>query len=313
MPRGRRTGGHAHPQQVRNPGGIKSALGKVNYKKLADKKINTLIERRQVEIARQEVEKNRVILIKRSYWFSTYDTATNLFTVLGNDMDRTDFAGTALELSHIRIRDIDFLNPTPYNLDAGEAGGPTDNRGSGVGYVTLPPHGRRAGAFVLVKGVRLQFRAKVEATADEAPFDDVHVRFAIVAWKSPLTSTADSKVSALRALPWHPWGYSPSMEPIQQQDETNEKIRTLVKGQMQLRYRADMPVIKEWNKTIMFPKPLRIQYEDGDQLGRKPLTNKIFLVVRTSLPTVQVGQDTDHYSTYQPSLSAVTKLFYYEP
>lgn len=282
--------------------------GKINYKKLMDKKINTALEVRMKQVADDRIAANRVGLIKRNFLFEEYDTLTNIFTPLPLAVNEITFAGTVVELSNIQKVDVDIVANAPMaDIPYTAENENLDGDGIAQGMTVQTTHGRRFSSSVMLSGVSLEVVARLNYGNSAADlYDGVQLRYAIVAWKSPVMNTVSTTPSPELALPWHPFGWSSKLDVDERREEDEEKIYTLCKGSIFLGQRADKSNRKKDKIYKKLSRPLRLDFEDDDQNGQKPTNWKICAVFRSSIPN---GATFDRYT---PRVAACSKLYYYE-
>lgn len=276
--------------------------------KLADKRINTLVEVRMEEVAKKEAAKVRINLIKRNYLFAHFNLTTYQWTPLGNNIDRIPFSGAVVELSAIPHADVEFIANAPPVDNVFTANDESqDGDGVGQGMPEKSLHGRRTSELVLLTGCSLNVKVTTPIAPAAPSLDSVTVRYNIVAWKHRDMDTATTTATAEMCLPWHPhaFGYSPSLDVRTRQLQTDEKIRVLAKGSLTLSSSTIRNNIKFGKCSARFKTPIYLDYRPDDQNGQFPKSWKILACFRSDVPDTMLAQ--------APRLAVCSKLYYYEP
>lgn len=294
---------------------------RVSTRRLASKRVDTLVERRMQEISKAEIEKQKVTLILRKQWFGTYNASTNAF----GPGTRIDYGGLITQLSDIPVVDIEFVqnnaaadNPLsvqgmgsqPFGSAPNEA---ADGDGVGQGQSDLAPHGRRQSAQVRCKSVTVGVRIYVPPmeTDDDASFPDYDgcwLHLAVVAVRSANNSIAGNvgwpQPASVLTMPR--FSYDRFLDPIEDNNSAHVKFRTILKEKVFMPFsNAKCNVkFKEW--TRKYTKIL--QYHPEDQNGENCLKDKLFLVLRSDIPA-GIGES---HTKYKPVVTAFTKLRYYD-
>lgn len=278
----------------------------VSTRKLRDKSLNTLVEKRMAEIAKQQIAKNRVSRVKRNYCFGEYDAALNSFI----DGTSQDFNGKVVYLSNIQLLDnVTAINIPPADDPDTMENEALDNDGVNQIAPTQDPNGRRSNDTVLITGVNVDVRGKLERILDagDIEYKNVRVWWAVVkVVENPYNSAPYVEPSADELLPFRGFGYTHKIDADEEADKVSAKKTTLLKGSMSLRLNESETDVKFWNKYVRFKNPIKIKYALGDQTGANPINTRIYFVIRSTTPAG------DH-ANYKPITHVCTKLYYYEP
>lgn len=257
------------------------------------------------EIARQEIRKNRLNLVKRNYLFGEYDPEHNEFA----DGLQIDFTGLVVPLSQIGLNDAAAIVNVP-PTDIPETMEDENADGDGVNQVAeiQTRHGRRTTDSIKLTGASLDVRVKyVKDTTAETDYDQVEVRYAILALKVRSTDAGVAFVDppARRLLEWNPFGYSPALDTVLNQEMSEDIVKVICKGKTFVTANEMYTDIKFDNIYKRLNTPLTLNFAPGDQNGTTPLRWRIYAVFRSSVPAA--------LDDYQPIVHAAAKLYYYEP
>lgn len=295
----------------------KNKYKKVNVSKLMDKKINTAIERRAVQIARKEAAAVRVNLIKRNYLFAAYDKQENLWTPMvganGNPLYRVDFGGLQYKLtqniykadnSAVPVANIGVPADVP-ETDVNESLQP--NYGPNLVSNMESLHGRRTQDTIKCTGCKVNLRF----TLDEQPdinnsYSEVVLRAALVMVRrtDPLINPwVDPSSRSL--LIWNPVGFSKALD--DQIDNINVTYKKKTLKEFTIKFTHNSLKSRERTKILnyRFKKPLDLRFDASEAYGA-PENYNIYLVLRSNIPP---SADEDQ----KPIVMACSKLFYYEP
>lgn len=299
---------------------------KVSVGKLLDKKVNTALERRMVEISKAEIDKSRVMLVRRQYIFGdeTFGGFNQQFSTgrwqTGSDVT---WSGSVIEMSNIAKTDVaTTINNPPAddpetNMDEQKQDALDD--GPNQLMTVASHHGERESDSVKLTGFSVALRVTVrqsEITLQESDrinlYDSVTVKWAIVSVQHDEIGTVGWEPTADRVLPLPRFGYDPKLDTDEAQKTGNFKYKTLFKGKIILNKSENRPDIKIVEKHIKLKNPLLLQYSSRDQTGQRPLKRKIFFVIRSTIPSPE-GEEDVQFDEYYPTITGCLRTRYYEP
>lgn len=286
----------------------KSTKKRTYKSKFMDKKINTQIEVRMQQIAAKEVEKNRIMLINRDYFFGIYDRINNKFS----DGVLIDFRGRVCEISNIPKLDVNYVINAPQvdDPDTQEVNEQIDGDGALQGMPTVSIQGRRASDQIKITGFSVSNRVMLSAipSALNDAFGKVEIRWAIVGVQtdeltSPLVEPANTEI-----FPWRPFGYSAVLDIDFTNQSRLHKHRIFMKGSYHLRHTMDFTQEKFYQHYLKLKTPCFVDYLPTDQNGQMPQNWKFYYCVRSNIASGPTNDD-----LYTPRLFSCVKLHYYEP
>lgn len=271
------------------------------------KKYDSRIEVVIARVARQEIQRGEIRLLKRMYLFTNYDATTNAFA---NNGKRIDWTGQVVPVSRVAQADIEFVSTaSPADLPETAMIDESDVSALGVGRGTydLPSDGFRVKDKIRVKGFSLKIRCfrHILAAGSDPSFDNSILHWRLVHVRSEKFVTDPLyEPYAEELLPIRPWGYSAKLDPSEANVSANMKYRVLMKGSIKLK--PSLLNCHQTNRSRYWSpkKPLLLQYEPDDQTGEKPMKGALFLVFRSNIP------DGEPYEIYHPWVQAVCKLNY---
>lgn len=258
---------------------------KVNAGKLLDRRINTAVERRMVQVAKKEAKKLMPSnLLWRRYMFCDYDTMTDVFanpTALDRD-------GHIVHIVQIPKVDNATQVTVPPSADADIR--PTPNYARGTHLIGPMTHvdGYRQGASISIKNIAMNLKFKLTPYAndvdDAQESNHIKIDYAIVAAYRDGTSGLQWTPDVESVLPYRPWGYSSRLDTDIRDDSAIFKTRTLAKGS--LRMRASQRNVIERNRKLFLACNKRYDFTEFDQNGQQVASPyKIFFVIRSDSQT----------------------------
>lgn len=276
--------------------------------KLSDTRINTLVEKRMVEIAEKTVHDNLKILTSRKYLFHRYNPNTNEFTVFDPQRDLIDWTGSVVELSNIPKTDIQTRLNAPQADDPDTAViEPLDGDGANQLMLGQAINGERWGDIIYIRSLSAQIRVRsFQLTSEDMNlYGQVKVKYAFVLWRDIEENMDDAIVepSASQLLRLNPWGYKGSLDKSLEMEFNALNSRVLCQGETILNVDENQTTERFTNIYKKFKKPIQISYDVEDQNGQK-CNQKIYFVCRSTVPPT--------YDDIKPSLYACTKVNYYE-
>lgn len=250
--------------------------------KLADKRINTLVEKRIQQISRAEDRKLLQYRIFRQFPSGVYSYGTNTFS--GQPIDN---AGLIYEVGQVQKQATNISGAVELN-------------------------GKRVGNVILVTGFQLLLKTYLPENNSQATIENVVLSYRLSCvtdeW-NPLSSSpyTPNAISIDDTLPWYPFGYSRVLDAEVTQIFERRRVKHYIKGSVSHRStetHAQSTMVKRFYK---FKKPLEVMYDPADTAGTQtPLQHKFFLSFRTNTP---IGYTTD----MKPHVNACIKTYYHEP
>lgn len=298
-------------------------------KRLRDKSINTLIEKKIVAISRSEINKHKVILCKRDHIYAGFDRLENLFTGQGRLISYNG-GNQVTFISGIPIADVATvaaqwlgLNNLPIVNDPNLSNQLTylqQNAGMGPNLLAVQQanpepafNGWREGSQVIITGISLNLKVYGEIWAlnlDPIPtklYDDVHLFFKVVAVKNTQgDETIAFHTPTLNDLiPYNNWGYTKVLDDELTPLLDQIRYKTLLKGKISYKpsERTSKHIFRSYRTK--FKTPLKMNFKTTDKSGHHRTTDwKIYIVFRSNIPDI-------HADTYAPAVCACTRLWYY--
>lgn len=298
-------------KQTTKPYKRRTRTGRTTNKKLADKRINTLVEVRMQEIAKQEISKNIKHLTSRKYLFVNYEQATNEFNIMSPPQDLIDWSGKIVEVSNIgKVDNATVPNVPQVDDPLTQQDENADGQGPNQIMSIQNMNGQRFSDTIYVKSLvaHLRIRTPILEDSDLDLFGSIKVHYAFVLLRDDASVVynplAVPQPEEMLTSPM-PWGYMGKLDkPLE--IETNQLNKTvLCKGQCVLNLNNTQTSEKFHTIFKKFDKPLQIIYNERDQNGQQ-CNKKIYFVVRSTVPT-DAG-----YDGIKPSVFACTKVNYYE-
>lgn len=281
-----------------------------NSSKLSDKKINTLVEQRMVEIAKEEVEKNLKVLTSRKYLFHTYNPLTNEFQVLANRSDLIDWKGRVVEVSNIPKTDVQTTLNQP-QIDDPDTAQDENADGDGPNQLMLGQtiHGERWGEIIYIKSLsaNVRLRSILLEDTDIDLFGTVKIKYAFVMWRDD-EATMDLvgvEPESQQLLRMNPFGYKGALDKSLEMDFNGLNTRILCQGECMLNLNESQTTERFTTIYKKFDKPLQIIYNERSQNGQV-CNKKIYFVCRSTVPSPL------SYADIKPSVYVCTKINYYE-
>lgn len=300
-----------------------------------DRKINTLFEKRALQISKDQIAKSQVRLIDRNYYFGAFDPVTNKLT----GGRRIFFNGTIVQLARIDKQDVNMVANAP-DADAMEASGPRqelDGDGAQQGMVTKTQHGRRFTDLIKITGFTVnlkvlydRFPTLVDAgggTEQEAWFartaNGAYVRdlmeTIVLKWRLCQVTDAQAAVdpaiqahpTCLNLVPFRSFGYSASLDDDEKSQTLFLKKRTLYKGSTSYQVRERLSKDKTINHYVRLKNPITVKYSPVDQNGRQTVAKRFYFAIRSNVPHEAGTQNIDH-SQFAPRIHVCLKTHYTE-
>lgn len=285
---------------------------KVSVGKILDKKINTAVERRMVEVSKAEIAKSQPPnKIFRRFMYAEYDADTNEF-----DSETVfDWDGDVVHVAQIPIID----NSTQVAVAPGEdlalnPSIPEYYRGDNVIAPSQPQNGYRENSTIFIKNISLQMKIWMSPLTDNRTLTGTtnvqryenefnHVTFY---WELVQLTQEQNEVTQ-----WYPafkdvvrrktFGYSARLdfEEALETGYTHKKV--LLRGSRTLRQSRETK--KEVNVNIYHKCNIRYQFHALSQNGQNLIGKKIFLCCYADVPSSAP-------SIYKPHVAMCCKIGY---
>lgn len=220
----------------------------ISVAKLASKRIDSLLERRIVEIAQSQLQ----TLVNRKFLTDAPNGLRNAVPIFGREgedyttVPYTDITSTPYTNEYIDVVQASDIN-TPLNIVD-----PQNPQGVGVtrGMITSTSHGMRKGNSIKVKGISLDIRIISDFGLDALANTDnntsseiIRRMFAITRgriildYKVVLVKVSNTNQAlpsgaevAVLALKYNNWGYSPLLDVELEEKERTFSYKTLMSG-----------------------------------------------------------------------------------
>lgn len=308
--------------------------------KLRDKKINTLVEKRMVEISKKQIAKERLNNQLREYWYAAgMNRSQNLYSP-GRPIY---FDGHANKIGTIDKTDVNQIlnDPEPADPDLFVDASGIDADGAQQGMLTETIMGRRQTDKVKISGFSLGLKALFRAVqvlrqdhqiiggvqGDEVPpqqppnvqrqLETVVLKYAIVGVLRPeniLEDPADPLPAEMLRYPT--WGYSSSLDTTEKANEVKWiKKRVFLSGELKCNLSNARHKDFTVEKYVKLKSPLEVSYLPNEQNGQQTSDWSFYVVTRTNVPsetTIQDGVTVRRYSEFAPLITAYTKTHYHE-
>lgn len=270
------------------------------------KRYDSRIEKVIARVARQEDAKQKQKLIYRQYLFGPYDLFTNVF---GGGLT-LDFDGVVAPLAQIQLLDNDAMPTIQPPVNPLQNPSTWVDPGANVVAPAGPADGFRRADWITIHGISLNVRAVNKALSQvQTPryeFAEVHYRIILAIWEDSTLPDAKPNMNNFGCFVKR-FGYSPKLDDVAVALSQDYKTKTIFKSSFKLRCNTlNTDVVTRNHYIDLSAKPLRIEYDNGDQNGRTIMRWKPFLVMQSQIPT---GVATE---VYKPIVHACTKLHYYD-
>lgn len=308
---------------------------RTSRRKLSDKKINTLEEKRMVEVAKQIVARERVNLILREYWHAAGMLRQFNKMSLGR---KIYYDGYANKIATIDKVDVNFVVNAPADdIDPDlyiEPGDAADNDGAQQGMITETIMGRRQSDKIKISGFTLGVKAFFSAVQCLAQFSEaiggstqaaqppnnvlkhletVVLKYAIVGVLRDLNAALNpSDPLPEEMLKYPTWGYSPQLDEDEKANTLWIKKRTFLSGEMKCNINEIRHKDFTAERFVKLNNPLSVSYLPADQNGQQTTDWAFFVVFRSNVPDYAAGTQTHQYEEYAPSVTCYTKTHYFE-
>lgn len=268
------------------------------------KALDSQMERVIARVARQEDMKLKQRLIFRQYLFGSYSRVTNVFA----PGRKIDFAGAVVPLAQIQMQDnatvptqIPVPNPNQH---------PSTWIHPGVNVISAlrSYDGFRRGMWISIQGLSIEIRSKVAALAAVASplFDTCSLKYRVILamWEGSDITDARPDMDDLGSYIKR-FGFSTKLNITAFEEIKDFKVKTLFKGKLVMRCNTVNSDVKFRSHYVDFSKkPVKIQFYDGDQNGRRVTRWKPFIVFQSDIPAGSA------YDDYKPEIHCCTKLYY---
>lgn len=292
---------------------------KVSTSKLADSRINTLVERRIKTISKQEIAKALPSnLIHRRYWFCDYDSHTNLF-VNPTNIDR---AGIVVSLVQVPVLDIatqPVAQANPLVLDPNLRPNPTYFYGQNVLMPQRGHDGYRRGSEIQLKNMQILIKTWVDKLTAQALLQPRFEKVTLI-WHV----VAVNQLHNIQSVPGHTpayesliriptWGYTNRLDKTSEDERQGFSVKVLMKGATTFAFSSEVRKEATYDKYIKFgSKGIKMEYEPGDPANLAPSdiygqevvsSRKIYFCVRSDM-------DPGVPADYKPRFAMCCKLGY---
>lgn len=324
-----------------------STRGTVNYKKLMDKKINTALERRMVEISNQ----NQITLINR-VWLAGGDP---------NDVHATPIFGPSgankSYHNYIKISSAPYVSEYIDAIQAADINQPLNivdpnaPNAAGVnrGMITVSAHGKRSSNIIKIKAISLEMRIKSDYGMDELHNTDanlaleiiresykrsqgnIELYYRVVQVTADITGTLPPPAEvATLALSYDEFGYSPKLDVQEEKERRAYKYKTLMSGKINCspqisfsKHGRDVapvplanedptvnivPFFREISQYKKFMPPIEIEYDPRDQNGLVKTNKAIYFVARSNCEITGLGSPAQQSAS--PRIAVIAKVYY---
>lgn len=325
----------------------KSKRGTVNYKKLMDKKINTSIERRMVEISNM----NQVTLINRVWLAGGDPNNVHATPVFGPQSENKSYH------NYERITSKPYVSAYIDAIQAADINQPLNIvdpiapnvAGVNRGMVNVSAHGKRSSNIIKIKAISLDIRIKSDYGMDELHNTNANLALEIIRESFKRTQgnielfyrvvqvTADpagtlpppEEVATL-ALRYSDWGYSPKLDVQTEKERRVYKYKTLISGRVNCSPRISfskhgrdvapvpianedptaniIPYFREIKQYRKFMPPIEIEYEPADQNGLAKTNNAIYFICRSNVDVNGLVAPADQSAC--PRIAVICKTYY---
>lgn len=324
--------------------------GKINYKKLMDKRINTALEVRMVQIAQAQQQS----LVNRKWLTTAPNSLRNAPPVLGalgenySSHPYSTITATPFVSEYIDVIKAGDINQ-PLNIQD-----PQNPDASGVtrGMYTEIMHGFRKSNTVKIKGINLDIRIisdfgleALHNTDNNDALEIIKRNFSITRgniildYKVILVSVSNVNQAlpsgdevAVLSLRYNNWGYTGMIDVEQKEEQRTYRYKTLMSGRVncspQLSFSKHgrdaapvplqnedptvniIPYFREISQYKSFNPPIRIEYEDSDQTGKAKTTQAIYFVAKSNFDASNAADPQQQSAA--PRIAVISKAYYYD-
>lgn len=283
---------------------------KISTKQARTKAYDSKIEKLIARVAKQEINKGKVILVHRRTRFGTYSPITNEFiptTLL-------DYTGITSYMTQIPKTNIDFVT-TAHQTDRIETQIDEEAiafpmKGSGTGQLTQLKQGYRSGDQIRVTGILVKFRVTTMPTPDApAMFNKATIYWGVSQFKIELSNVGTQQIPLLhtrKLLPINPWNYERRIDVTGNQSVESGNTRVHARGQFNIPISTHNIYNKFYKRYIKLKRPVTISWTAADQAGLPDnvLDNLFYVTLRSDIP------DDSAYDDYKPYVVATTSVYY---
>lgn len=253
---------------------------KKSYKsKLENTRIDTIVEYRMKEIAKNEVNKQLVKNLVRTFNFGSYVEATNTYT--------------PLIINHTgAIQECMLINKADFDPGVGQP-------------ITVGP-GTRIGNTIKITGFQLSVRALLAENNSLATLDKCVVTLSIVQLLDDWDQGAGPP-NIGETLPWYPFGYSKRIDSDISPESNNRNIKVLLEKSIKFRSTEMRAQTKTKKYFVNLNNPITVQYNTDDVAGDcNPTNYKFYLTARSNIPDLTADQN------MFPKICTCLKTYYVE-
>lgn len=322
----------------------------INYTKLMDKRINTALEVRMVQIAQDQQQS----LISRKWLTEAPNSLRNAPPILGElgenigNHPYTDITARPYYNEYIDvIKAADINQPLaihdPQNPDAA---------GVTRGMITQDLNGFRTGNSIKIKGISLDIRIISDFGLEALHNTDNNISLEIIKrnfsltrgniildYKVVLVSVSNTNQAlpsgdevAVLALKYNNWGYSPQLDVQEKEEQRTFKYKTLMSGRVNCspslsfsKHGRDaapvplqnedptcniIPYFREIKQYKNFNPPIKIEYDAADQSGKAKTTQAIYFVAKSNFDASNAADPAEQSAC--PRIAVISKTYYYD-
>lgn len=264
---------------------------------LASKKIDSLLEKRIVEISKQQAAKVRLNCVLRQTQ-GVYDDQANEF----ESPIVTALAGNFLELAVIPRADYNAMATAAISDITGLPGGTNEdesdtNYGAVIGLLGHSRHGHRTNDTVQLRSFFCKLRIQMDESSAVSEAMGCTVTFAIVRCQALFDDVLNvPNPSVNNLLPFKPWTFSRELDVAIRPEELQQhyKVKVLAKKTVYIGLRDDFPDTRFETISYKFKDPMKHEFQRSDTnlhavtenqiSGKITMLNKYFLVYRSDCP-----------------------------
>lgn len=293
-----------------------------------DSKIELALANKIKYLAKQEIQKELVFLVKRDFIWSKYNRDLNEFDnngtaihfkgipLIGNfNTQISEIGGIPMMDNDTRLIHWTTANNTPVINDP--------NQNNDLNYaqvqaligdnVVAPqtsfgvpnPHGFRTSASVKINSCSLDLRVILEEQPDDSDYAPILIKVAIIAVRNQLQVGDNFVLPLCEELMNIPtFGKSTKLDITQNDQESKWKKKTLLMIERYIKPNVEHNVSRFYHVHKTLKTPLIVNFLSDDQSGFNKLTNyKIYVVARSSTAVSAAAEHT-------PKISVCSKLNY---
>lgn len=322
----------------------------INYSKLMDKKINTALEVRMVQIAQDQ----QTSLISRKWLTEAPNALRNADPILGplgENYSNHPYQDITAEPYFNEY--IDVIQAADINLPINQVDPQNPNAaGATRGMLTADMNGFRTGNSIKIKGINLDIRIISDFGIEALHNADNNTALEIIGrnfqitrgnirlqYKVILVSVSNVNQAlpsgdevAVLALKYNNWGYSAKLDVEEKEENRTFKYKTLISGNINCspqisfsKHGRDaapvplqnedptvniIPYFREISQYKSFNPPITIEYDPTDQLGKAKTTQAIYFVAKSNYDASAANNPAERSAC--PRIAVISKTYYYD-